>query len=148
MLVDEELGGWPDDQVTAIPDPVDCRRVMSDLRRHAQNTNGVLLLYFVGHGTVTTNGELVLAVSDTIADEPDVTGLEYSKIRSVLRDSPARVKAVVLDCCYSGRAIDVLAGDQQHLAVRFPRCAGRLTSRSGRFDVVSGSLVRSLPGRR
>ncbi|MFJ3309571.1 caspase family protein [Streptomyces sp. NPDC086549] len=116
MLVGDELGGWPDDQVIAIPDPVDCRRVMSDLRRHAQNTSGVLLLYFVGHGTVTTNGDLVLAVSDTIANEPDVTGLEYSKIRSVLRDSPAQVKAVVLDCCYSGRAIDVLAGDQQHLA--------------------------------
>ncbi|MFE9096932.1 caspase family protein [Streptomyces sp. NPDC007264] len=116
MLVDEELGGWPDDQVTRILNPVDCRRVMSDLRRHAQNTNGVLLLYFVGHGTVTMNGDLVLAVSDTLADEPDVTGLEYSKIRSVLLGSPAKVKAVVLDCCYSGRAIDVLAGDRQHLA--------------------------------
>ncbi|WP_149830497.1 caspase, EACC1-associated type [Streptomyces tailanensis] len=116
MLVDEELGGWSNDQVLPIPDPVDCRRVMSDLRRHAQNTSGVLLLYFVGHGTVTENGDLVLAVSDTIADEPDVTGLEYSKIRSVLRGSPAKVKAVVLDCCYSGRVIDVLGGDGQHLA--------------------------------
>jgi hypothetical protein len=116
MLVDEELGGWSSDQVTPISDPVDCRRVMSDLRRLAQDTSGVLLLYFVGHGTVTENGDLVLAVSDTIADEPDVTGLEYSKIRSVLRGSPAKVKAVVLDCCYSGRIIDVLAGDGQFLA--------------------------------
>ncbi|WP_367435018.1 caspase, EACC1-associated type [Streptomyces celluloflavus] len=116
MLADEELGGWSADQITPILNPVDCRRVMSDLRRHAQNTHGVLLLYFVGHGTVTMNGDLVLAVSDTLADEPDVTGLEYSKIRSVLLGSPAKVKAVVLDCCYSGRAIDVLAGDRQHLA--------------------------------
>nr|WP_168504289.1 caspase family protein [Streptomyces sp. S1D4-11]QIY93071.1 hypothetical protein HEP87_01065 [Streptomyces sp. S1D4-11] len=116
MLVDEELGGWSTDQITPILNPIDCRRVMSDLRRHAQNTHGVLLLYFVGHGTVTMNGDLVLAVSDTLADEPDVTGLEYSKIRSVLLGSPAKVKAVVLDCCYSGRAIDVLAGDRQHLA--------------------------------
>ncbi|MDU9001687.1 caspase family protein (plasmid) [Streptomyces mirabilis] len=116
MLIDEELGGWSTDQITPILNPIDCRRVMSDLRRHAQNTHGVLLLYFVGHGTVTMNGDLVLAVSDTLADEPDVTGLEYSKIRSVLLGSPAKVKAVVLDCCYSGRAIDVLAGDRQHLA--------------------------------
>ncbi|GGX59220.1 hypothetical protein GCM10010341_92300 [Streptomyces noursei] len=35
MLVDEELGGWLDDQVFALPDPVDCRRVMSDLCRHS-----------------------------------------------------------------------------------------------------------------
>ncbi|MFE3206111.1 caspase domain-containing protein [Embleya sp. NPDC059237] len=115
MLVDEELGGWPDGQVFVLP-PIDCRRVMSSLRLHAQNTTGVLLLYFVGHGTVTPNGDLVLAVSDTLADQPDVTGLEYSKVRSVLRDSPARVTAVVLDCCYSGRVIDVLAGEQGHLA--------------------------------
>ncbi|MGG2464417.1 caspase, EACC1-associated type [Streptomyces sp. RGM 3693] len=116
MLVDKDLGGWPGDQVIPVRNPVDCRRVMIDLRRHAQGTTGVLLLYFVGHGTVTSNGELVLAVKDTSADEPDITGLEYSKIRSILRESPARVKAVVLDCCYSGRAIDVLSGDQQHLA--------------------------------
>ncbi|MER7988387.1 tachylectin-related carbohydrate-binding protein [Streptomyces noursei] len=117
MLVDEDLGGWSDDdQVTVIPNPVDCRRVMSDLRRLAQGTSGVLLLYFVGHGTVTMNGDLVLTVSDTVADEPDVTGLEYSKIRGALLGSPAKVKAVVLDCCYSGRAIDVLAGEGQYLA--------------------------------
>ncbi|MFI1200659.1 tachylectin-related carbohydrate-binding protein [Streptomyces sp. NPDC020883] len=115
MLVDEELGGWPNGQVHVLK-PVDCRRVMSELRRHAQNTSGVLLLYFVGHGTVTENGDLVLAVKDTVADEPDTTGLEYSKIRGILRDSPARVKAVVLDCCYSGRAIDVLSGNDQHVA--------------------------------
>jgi hypothetical protein len=116
MLADEDLGGWPRDRVIPMRNPVDCRRVMSDLRRHAQSTTGVLLLYFVGHGTVTANGDLVLAVSDTVADEPDVTGLEYSKIRGVLLGSPAKVKAVVLDCCYSGRAIDMLAGDRQVLA--------------------------------
>ncbi|WP_367435992.1 caspase, EACC1-associated type [Streptomyces celluloflavus] len=116
MLVDEELGGWSNEQVTPISNPVDCRRVMSELRRLAQGTSGVLLLYFVGHGTVTMTGDLVLAVSDTVADEPDVTGLEYSKIRSALLGSPAKVKAVVLDCCYSGRAIDVLAGGRQDLA--------------------------------
>uniref|UniRef100_UPI002F918C43 caspase, EACC1-associated type n=1 Tax=Streptomyces sp. NBC_01553 TaxID=2975877 RepID=UPI002F918C43 len=116
MLVDKELANWSPDQVTSIPDPVDCRRVIGDLRRLAQDTHGVLLLYFVGHGTVTENGDLVLAVTDTIADEADVTGLEYSKIRSALLGSPAKVKVVVLDCCYSGRAIDVLAGDGQFLA--------------------------------
>ncbi|MGW3956387.1 caspase, EACC1-associated type [Streptomyces sp. NPDC004752] len=116
MLVNEESGGWPQDRVTCIPDPVDCRRVISDLRHLAQETYGVLLVYFVGHGTVTANGDLVLAVTDTIAEEADVTGLEYSKIRSALLGSPAKVKAVVLDCCYSGRAIDILAGDGNFLA--------------------------------
>ncbi|MFJ8932023.1 caspase domain-containing protein [Streptomyces sp. NPDC102364] len=115
MLVDQDLGAWPSDQVHVL-EPFDCRRVMSELRRHAQNTSGVLLLYFVGHGTVTENGDLVLAMEDTVANEPDITGLEYSKIRKILSGSPAKVKAVVLDCCYSGRAIDVLSADDQHVA--------------------------------
>ncbi|WP_043262667.1 hypothetical protein [Streptomyces sp. CT34] len=76
----------------------------------------MLLRYFVGHGTVTENGDLVPAVKDTVANEPDTTGLEYITIRSILSGSPARVKAVVVDCCYSGRAIDVLSGDGQRLA--------------------------------
>lgn len=115
-LVDDDLGGWPYDQVTPVPDPVDCRRVISELRRIARNTRGVLLLYFVGHGTISENGDLVLAVTDTSAQEPDITGLEYSKIRSALLDSPARVKIVILDCCYSGRIIPSLAGEEQQLA--------------------------------
>ncbi|MFE6049974.1 caspase domain-containing protein [Kitasatospora sp. NPDC056446] len=116
MLVDPESGGWPYERVTSIPNPVDSRRVIGELRRLARDTRGVFLLYFVGHGTITANGDLILAVTDTDADHPDVTGLEYSKIRGALLESPAKVKAVVLDCCYSGRAIDILSGDGQFLA--------------------------------
>lgn len=133
MLVDQELGGWSVDQVFPILNPDDCRRVMRDLRHHALNTTGVLLVYFVGHGTLTTKGDLVLAVSDTVADEPDITGLEYEKIRSVLHESPARVKAVVLDCCYSGRIIKVLGGDQQHLA--------NITDVQGTYTLTAADLA-------
>jgi hypothetical protein len=54
-------------------------------------------------------GRLCLALSDTILEEPDITGLEYDRVRDALIDSPARTKIVILDCCYSGRAIEALS---------------------------------------
>ena len=116
ILVNERLCGWPYDQVVVIPDPVDCRRLSGNIRRMARQTAGDLLLYFVGHGTLGETGDLILALADTDEDTVEDSGLEYSRIRSALIGSPARIKAVILDCCYSGRAIDALAAESEHLA--------------------------------
>lgn len=95
--------------MTVEPDPSDWRPLARRLRALARETEDVLLLYFVGHGVMLPNGELCLAVSDTGLDDPDLTGLEYRRVRDLLRDSPAATKIVILDCCYSGRAIESLS---------------------------------------
>ncbi|MCK2214335.1 caspase family protein [Actinomadura sp. ATCC 31491] len=109
VLTDPQLCGWPNTKVVVLADPHDSRAVATRIRRLAQGVSDVLLLYYVGHGTLTPSGELCLSLTDTDAEAPDLTGLEYGRIRSAFRDSPARVKAVILDCCYSGRAIETLA---------------------------------------
>ncbi|MFC4911962.1 caspase, EACC1-associated type [Actinomadura gamaensis] len=109
VLTDPALCGWPDERVTVESDPSDWRGLARRLRALARETDDVLLLYFVGHGVLLPNGELCLAVSDTDPADPDLTGLEYRRVRDLLRDSPAATKIVMLDCCYSGRAIETLA---------------------------------------
>ncbi len=84
--------------------------MVKQLRELDKETTGVLLVYFVGHGTITSKGELCLALTGTDAAHPDIPGLEYDRVRQAMLDSPARVKIVILDCCYSGRAIQALAG--------------------------------------
>ncbi|MEV4313574.1 caspase family protein [Actinocrispum sp. NPDC049592] len=117
ILTDPQLCGWPEDRVEVIANPVNPGRLAQRLRRIARDTRGVLLLYFVGHGTLTPDGELCLALSDTDAGDADLTGLEYAKIKGVFRDSPAGTKMAILDCCYSGRAIEALAAtDDAQLA--------------------------------
>lgn len=117
MLTDPELGGWPYSRVTVIGDPVDSRHLALQLRGIAQDTVGALLIYFVGHGTPSPHsGEPVLALTDTQADGPDVTGLAFAAVRSAVLASPAKVKAVILDCCFSGRAIPVMAGEDGQFA--------------------------------
>jgi ABC-type phosphate transport system substrate-binding protein len=118
VLVDERLCGWPGERVAVLLDHKHRTRLITDLRRWARETTDVLIVYFAGHGIITPQGELCLALTDTALDDPDVTGLEYRFIRSALIDSPARVKVVILDCCYSGRAIQALSSPQDFADIR------------------------------
>jgi glycine betaine/choline ABC-type transport system substrate-binding protein len=118
VLVDERLCGWPEERVEVLPDQQHRPRLITDLRRWARETTDVLIVYFVGHGIITPHGELCLALTDTALDDPDVTGLEYRFVRAALIDSPARVKVVILDCCYSGRAIQALSSPEDFGDIR------------------------------
>lgn len=109
LLVESGLCGWRKEQVQKITgtDTANAGQLMGRLRDQARKTTGVLLLYFVGHGQPNEHtGELCLAVTDTDHANPDSTGLEYAKIKTMLyRDTPAATRIAILDCCYSGRAI-------------------------------------------
>ncbi|MFB4285576.1 DUF3180 family protein [Nonomuraea sp. MTCD27] len=137
VLTDPQLCGWPIDRVTVVTDPSDSRAVATRIRRLAQETSGVLLLYYVGHGTLTPYGELCLTLADTDAEAPDLTGVEYARIRSAFRDSPARVKAAILDCCYSGRAIEALADQAAVVADH--------TDIRGVYTLTSSDLAAHVP---
>lgn len=118
VLVDERLCCWPGERVEVLLNQQHRPRLITDLRRWARETTDVLVVYFVGHGIITPQGELCLALTDTVLDDPDVTGLEYRFVRSALIDSPARVKVVILDCCYSGRAIQALSSSENFGDIR------------------------------
>jgi hypothetical protein len=109
LLLDPRLCGWSPEKITVLQDAVDAPRVIQQLRRLAQDTDDVLLLYFVGHGIVLPAGQLCLTLTDTEDTDPDLTGVEYDRIRDVLLRSPARVKVTILDCCHAGRAIEALS---------------------------------------
>ncbi|MGW4639274.1 caspase, EACC1-associated type [Sphaerisporangium sp. NPDC004334] len=111
ILTDLSLCGWPLERTVVIEDPVDVRKVVQRLRRVARATTDVLLVYFAGHGTITPRGQLCMVFKDTDSDDVDITGLEFERLRSALLESPAHTKIVILDCCYSGRAIEALAGN-------------------------------------
>ena len=118
ILVDEQLCGWPEERVEVLLNQQHRPQLITELRRWARETTDVLILYFVGHGIITPQGELCLALTDTALDDPDVTGLEYRFVRSALIDSPARIKVVILDCCYSGRAIQALSSTDDFADIR------------------------------
>lgn len=116
MLTDPDLGGWPEDRVVRIDEPTDPGGLAVRLQRLAQETGDVFLLYFVGHGTVTKRGKLILVLRDTEREYFDHTGLAYDTVKSILGDCTAKAQIVILDCCFSGRAIETLGADSLSLA--------------------------------
>jgi Effector Associated Constant Component 1/Caspase domain len=109
LLSDRGLGGWAPEQVTVIPDPASAASLAIQVADLAEATTGVFLLYYVGHGVLSARGELCLTVTSTRADRPKVSGLPWADVADVLRDCPARMRLVILDCSFAGRAIEAPA---------------------------------------
>jgi Dehydrogenase E1 component/Caspase domain len=61
-----------------------------------------LLLYFSGHGILAVDGTFYFATKDTVLRRVISTAVPQGFIKSVLRESRASTKIVVLDCCHSG----------------------------------------------
>jgi osmoprotectant transport system substrate-binding protein len=103
ILTKDELCGWPARQVKKLSNESDNRHLGVKLSKWARNTTGVFLLYYVGHGIPGGQGPC-LTLTDTQSEHTDHTGLDYGHIRRALLESPAKVKIVILDCCFAGRA--------------------------------------------
>jgi serine/threonine protein kinase len=72
----------------------------------AQNATDTLLLYYAGHGLVDRRGELHLTHVDSDPNPHRMyTAVPYDHIRDALLESRAARRIVILDCCYSGRAL-------------------------------------------
>jgi hypothetical protein len=106
LLSDRGLGGWAPEQFTVIPDPASAASLAIQVADLAEATTGVFLLYYVGHGVLSARGELCLTVTSTRADRPKVSGLPWADVADVLRDCPARMRLVILDCSFAGRAVE------------------------------------------
>jgi hypothetical protein len=102
--------GWPD---------------VGTIAAIAEDTTDTLLVYFAGHGVVEADGELYLCLASSQRSRAMYTALSYDKVRRLFLDSPAVNGVVILDCCYSGRAIEWLSED---------------TAPSGQLD-VAGTYV-------
>jgi hypothetical protein len=96
---------------SVISEPRDVPSLGRQLRRITKEAHDLLLVYYAGHGLIGSDTyELYLALQESQHDDPYYTALPFDGIRRAMRDSPARTRVLILDCCFSGRAIeDVMA---------------------------------------
>jgi WD40 repeat protein len=108
--------GW--DRLRVVLDALTPTEIGIALAEEAERATSLLLVYYVGHGLVGLSGELYLATRATDARQGWLahTALAYSAVRNSLLQSPANSLVVVLDCCYSGRAIGVLGTSESESA--------------------------------
>lgn len=96
-----------------VAEPTSLAATIADAAEAATDT---LLVYLAAHGLIAPDGELVLATMNTRPKWPQFTGLRYSWIREAFLSSAVRRKIVIVDSCFSGRAIGAMAAAEAAIA--------------------------------
>jgi uncharacterized caspase-like protein len=108
VLADPEIFGLPRDRIAILPNPsvVEMQKAVA---RTAQQAEDGLIVYYAGHGLIA-GGRLHLTARDSVEADIEFSGVDIDKLREAVRGSPARKRIVILDCCYSGRAVGAMSG--------------------------------------
>ncbi|MFI2664733.1 WD40 repeat domain-containing protein [Micromonospora carbonacea] len=89
-------------------DAPDAATMARAIAEEAGRADTVLLIYYVGHGLLGPGGELYLAAASTDRLVPGLAAhqaLAVAAVREAVSTCRAASVVVVLDCCFSGRAV-------------------------------------------
>lgn len=111
-LTDPRVGVFARETVTVVDNPDSPVSLMRRLSRVAREAEDTLLVYYAGHGAIGWDDGLFLTVRESESQQITASGVSYEWVRSAIRESPARTRIVVLDCCFSGRAIGAMSSSQ------------------------------------
>jgi hypothetical protein len=105
-LTDPADGVVPESNCVVLSDQGDLRLIGRKLRAAASQAEDLLLVYYAGHGLVSgRRHDLYLALPDSEWADPTFNSLKYDDLRSAILNSQATTKVIILDCCFSGRAV-------------------------------------------
>nr|WP_237550520.1 caspase family protein [Streptomyces sp. SID8354] len=110
VLTDPATGSLPPEHCITVADPATVSEAGSLLAHVAQEATDLLFVYYGGHGLVDDRGRLHLALPHTDTANIRWTALSFETLREELLDSPASIRVLVLDCCFSGRATEAMTG--------------------------------------
>ncbi|MGW3202138.1 caspase, EACC1-associated type [Streptomyces sp. NPDC001118] len=128
VLTDPRLGGVDPDSCRSASDIVSVAEAGDLLARAADQAEDLLLFYYSGHGLLEPRRrELYLSLSATRPDRPQFTALPFQAVRDVFLDSRAAVRAVILDSCFSGRAIGETLAENANAILGQLQVAGTYT---------------------
>jgi|GEM_PF-5466120 len=89
--------------------------IIEQVQTAAREADELLIFYYCGHGQTDIKDDLYLTTSDTTFELLNTHAINFETIRTMIRDSKAKTKAVFLDCCYSGRALEYMSSSAPKL---------------------------------
>ncbi|MFE9636114.1 caspase domain-containing protein [Streptomyces sp. NPDC006463] len=115
-LTDPTLGGFAQEHCRTVSEDADLVQIGEVLTSAAEQASDLLLVYYSGHGLIDRRGKLYLSLAGTRPDQLAYSALTFDAVRETFLDSPASNRVLILDSCFSGRAIgQPLAGEEQSL---------------------------------
>jgi len=117
LLRDDRILGLPAKHCVVIEDPVTSDDMLDPILDAAHEATDTLVVYYAGHGLPDLkSGELHLALVGSDRQRM-YTAVFYGHVRDALLESQADRRVVMLDCCYSGRALRFMGGDRASAVV-------------------------------
>ncbi|MGW7407946.1 caspase family protein [Streptomyces sp. NPDC054833] len=105
LLRDPKVWGLPAEHCLVLSNPDSYEELLDEVHTAANAAEEAFLLYFAGHGLLSSNGNLHLALPKS-DNERLYRAVPYDSLRHEMVDTcTALSRVVVLDCCYSGRAL-------------------------------------------
>ncbi|WP_327690335.1 caspase, EACC1-associated type [Streptomyces tubercidicus] len=106
-FTDRDLWGLPPSHCTALSQPSSAQDVLDTLNRVALRATDTLVVYYAGHGLIDPYSEELYLALPGSDQERLYSALPFDWMRRAVLDPRigARHKVVILDCCYSGRAL-------------------------------------------
>ncbi|MFG1955947.1 caspase domain-containing protein [Micromonospora sp. NPDC048830] len=107
-LTDDETWGLPDEHCRVVDQPRDAEEILEAVIEAGRQATDTLLVYYAGHGLTDPDSDelhLTLPGSNPVLS---ATALRFEYFRRAIRNPQIRAprKVVILDCCYSGRALE------------------------------------------
>ena len=111
-LSDPAVWGLPAGNCMVLQQPNSADYVLNSLQDTATAATDALVFYFAGHGLIDPgdDDELYLALPGSDIERAYRTAVPYGWVRREMQAAQARRK-IVIDCCYSGRALGQWMGD-------------------------------------
>lgn len=105
VLTDPAVWGLPGRACTVIAQPDKTGQVLDLVQEKAAAADDTLLIYYAGHGqTDPYSDELYLGMPSSRRERTHHS-LRYEDLRRIVLEAPSPRTVVILDCCYSGRAL-------------------------------------------
>ena len=117
VFTDPQIGGFDVAHCVTAPPGAGIAEVGDLLVRAASEAEDLLLFYYSGHGLLGTRShELYLSLAATRLGQLPFTALPFAAVREACLESGAKSRVVILDSCFSGRAIgETLGADDEIL---------------------------------
>ena len=110
-----DLWGLGAEQYTVVLNPRSPQQLLDAVHEAATAAQDSFLFYFAGHGLLSPSGDLHLALPDSDTQRL-YRAVSYDEIRRLINACRATRKVVILDCCYSGRALLGHMGEEDKMA--------------------------------
>ncbi|WP_026073089.1 caspase, EACC1-associated type [Nodosilinea nodulosa] len=135
LLCDYQILGVPQSNITVILDEANASKVGDQLAQASKGATDTLIVYYSGHGLIgrgSATTKLLLAVGDTTQDNSNFNALPFETVKEAIERSPATKKIVIIDSCFSGRALPKMSDNTSYIKER--------------IDIKGAYIIASVPG--